>query len=188
MHRVKAEGLVRVPGAITARTLITVDDEGRKQTTAYPGANHAFSERDLPREAFTNGVVIPLAAIVSMNADEAQAITGVEVRDRNSAFEAVRVLQERGAARIAIGAAQGRAIAGDGAMEWLENYDVDVIDTTGAGDAFAAGVAVATAEGRTFADACRFGHAAAALAVTVFGARPSLPARAAVEALATQPR
>jgi len=58
----------------------------------------------------------------------------------------------------------------------------DVVDPTGAGDAFVAAFAVARAEGRRTLDAVRVGVAAGACAVEVAGAQPSMPHRAAVEA------
>ncbi len=57
------------------------------------------------------------------------------------------------------------------------------MDATGAGDAFAAGLAVALAEGRNFQQAGMFANAAAALATTKLGAQPALPRRPQVLAL-----
>ena len=61
-----------------------------------------------------------------------------------------------------------------------------MVDTTGAGDAFNAGLAVALAEGKPLADAVRFANAAAALCVTKPGTARSTPYRADVEALYMQ--
>ncbi len=58
---------------------------------------------------------------------------------------------------------------------------VDAVDTTGAGDAFRAGLAVRLAEGAPIDDAVRFANACGALACTVEGAEPAMPRRAAVE-------
>jgi ribokinase len=57
------------------------------------------------------------------------------------------------------------------------------VDPTGAGDAFCGALAVALAEGRDPVDAVRFAAAAGACAVQVAGAEPSMPTRAAVDAL-----
>jgi ribokinase len=62
-------------------------------------------------------------------------------------------------------------------------FPAAAVDTTGAGDAFAAGVAVALHEGRSLADAVAFGAASGALATESHGARAALPDRRAVEAL-----
>jgi len=58
-----------------------------------------------------------------------------------------------------------------------------VVDPTGAGDSFCAALTVALAEGRSLVAATRFGNAAGALACRVAGAEPSMPTRAAVDAL-----
>jgi ribokinase len=60
-------------------------------------------------------------------------------------------------------------------------YRVQPVDTTGAGDAFRAGLAVSLAEGRGIDAAVRFANAVGALACTVLGAEPSMPDRQRVE-------
>lgn len=65
----------------------------------------------------------------------------------------------------------------------IPTYKVDVVDTTGAGDAFNGGLAVALAEGKSLAEAIAFANATAALCVTKPGTAPSMPRRAEVEAL-----
>ncbi|MEW6252966.1 MAG: ribokinase [Planctomycetota bacterium] len=62
-------------------------------------------------------------------------------------------------------------------------HSVQVVDTTAAGDAFTAGLAVARAAGHSLEEAVCFANAAGALACTRLGAQPSLPHRAEVEAL-----
>ena len=58
-----------------------------------------------------------------------------------------------------------------------------VIETTGAGDAFNGGFAVALAEGRGIVEAVRFGCAVAGISVTRHGTADSMPRRDEVEAL-----
>jgi ribokinase len=55
------------------------------------------------------------------------------------------------------------------------------VDTTAAGDAFVAGLAVALAEGQGLYEAVRWGNAAGGLATTVLGAQTSLPTREVLE-------
>lgn len=61
-------------------------------------------------------------------------------------------------------------------------YAADAIDTTAAGDAFTAALAVALSEGRTLAAACRFANAAGSVSCETLGAQPAMPTREAVEA------
>ena len=58
-----------------------------------------------------------------------------------------------------------------------------VVETTGAGDAFNGGFAVALSEGRDVVEAVRFGCATAGISVTRAGTAPSMPTRAEIEAL-----
>lgn len=60
-------------------------------------------------------------------------------------------------------------------------FPADAVDTTGAGDAFCAGFAVALAEGATDTDAVRWGCAAGAHMVEHEGVIPGLPMRAQLE-------
>lgn len=70
----------------------------------------------------------------------------------------------------------------DGEKEVLiPSYQVEAVDTTGAGDTFNAAFAVALAEGEGFSDSIRFANRAASLSVTKFGAQGGMPTRAAVE-------
>lgn len=67
-------------------------------------------------------------------------------------------------------------------------FRVDVVDTTGAGDAFSGALATALAEGSTMHEAVRFANAAAALCCTRPGTSVSMARRAEVDALlAAQP-
>jgi sulfofructose kinase len=61
-------------------------------------------------------------------------------------------------------------------------FRVDVVDTTGAGDAFHGAFAVALAEGRSAAECARVAAAVAALKCTRLGARAGLPWRGALDA------
>ncbi|MEL0129724.1 MAG: PfkB family carbohydrate kinase, partial [Paracoccaceae bacterium] len=57
----------------------------------------------------------------------------------------------------------------------------DVVETTGAGDAFNGGLAVSLSEGATSLEAVKFGCATASISVTRAGTAPSMPTREEVE-------
>jgi ribokinase len=127
--------------------------------------------------------LLTLADAVLANAEEAQALSGIEVDDKESALAAARAIRQRGARHVAVGAKGGRAVVSDTDERWLPDHPVTPLDTTGAGDACASGIAVGIREGFPFAKACELGHAAAALATTRLGALASLPTRQAVKKL-----
>lgn len=65
----------------------------------------------------------------------------------------------------------------------MQAVSVKVVDTTGAGDSYNSGLAMALAEGKDIVQAAKFAACAGALACTHLGVIPSLPDRAAVEDL-----
>jgi ribokinase len=70
-----------------------------------------------------------------------------------------------------------------GRIERIGPFKVKVVDTTAAGDAFTAALAVGRAEGMDLPQSVRFANAAGALCCTIFGAQPALPSRDAVDQL-----
>ncbi|WP_121743083.1 carbohydrate kinase family protein [Natronorubrum halophilum] len=62
-------------------------------------------------------------------------------------------------------------------------FDVDVVDTTGAGDAFVAGSIAALRDGSSLEDVLEFANAVAATATTENGAMAALPARGSVKSV-----
>ena len=122
--------------------------------------------------------------LISPNRSEAEAILGRPLPDTAAAIAAARELVARGAgaAVITLGGA-GAAWCAEGASGHLPAIPVRAIDTTAAGDAFKAALALRWAEGASVPEAARFALAAGALAASRAGAQPSLPRRREVEAL-----
>ncbi len=83
---------------------------------------------------------------------------------------------------VTLGSRGALAVTAEAAVE-VPARQVDVVDTTGAGDTFNAAFLTATLRGRPLADRLAFANAAAALAVTGLGPRGHLPTAADVEAL-----
>jgi ribokinase len=111
------------------------------------------------------------------NEIEAHMLTG-----RMTPEEAAAVLLPETRRGVVISLGEQGAMAVDrAALLRFPAYKVNVVDTTGAGDAFRAGLAVMLAQGRPPDDAVRFANACGALACTVMGAEPSMPKREAVE-------
>jgi ribokinase len=105
------------------------------------------------------------------NEIEAHMLTG-----RMTSEEAAAVLlpETRRGVVISLGV-QGAMAVDRAALNRFPAHKVKVVDTTGAGDAFRAGLAVKIAEGASLGDAVRFANACGALACTVMGAEPSMP-------------
>lgn len=68
----------------------------------------------------------------------------------------------------------------------MPGVTVPVVDTTGAGDAFNSGLAMALAEGKGLVEAVKYANCAGAIACTKLGVIPALGHLAQVEALFRQ--
>lgn len=128
--------------------------------------------------------VLRLVDVIRPNASEAETLTGVSVRDRPSAKRAAGILLRRGAGAVVVQAGEtGDLLVTPSEERFLPRLPVESVDATGAGDAFAAALAVGLAEERPLAEAALLGNAAAALATTKLGAQAGLPRRAEVQKL-----
>lgn len=79
---------------------------------------------------------------------------------------------------------EGALAAGSWGWTRVPSFAVETVDTTAAGDAFNAGLAVALGRGGSnLPEATRYACACGALATTKFGAQPSLPDEEAVQHL-----
>lgn len=105
--------------------------------------------------------------------------------EHHGADDPVAFLRAQGVERAALthGAAGATLLTPDGIVD-VEAVDIEVVDTTGAGDAFHAALADAwLLDGRPAQAAGRFAAAVAALNCTGEGARGGLPTRTAVQQL-----
>jgi ribokinase len=122
---------------------------------------------------------------VTPNESEAATLTGIPVANIADAERAADILLTKGARNVVITlGAQGALVKNSRLRIHVPAIDAGrVVETTGAGDAFNGGFAIALSEGKDAVAATRFGCAVAGISVTRAGTAPSMPARAEVEAL-----
>ena len=124
-------------------------------------------------------------SVITPNETEARACLGLCAGERADEEALGRRLLERGcgAALLTLGERGCLCVTADGS-EHIPGFAIpEVVDTTGAGDAFNAALAVALAEGRPLREAARFANAAAALCCTTLATLPSYRRRTEVNAL-----
>jgi len=129
--------------------------------------------------------ILKLCDFVTPNEIEAEQITGIPVKSINDAEIAAGKLLEKGAkaAVITLGE-QGALFKDKNQVIHQPSYEVGpVVETTGAGDAFNGGLAVALAEEMPIDKALRFACATASISVTRQGTAPSMPDRNEIEIL-----
>lgn len=128
---------------------------------------------------------LALCDIVTPNESETESLTGLPVTTIPEAEVAARALLARGvgACLITLGERGALYVDRDRSFHVPVISAGKVLDTTGAGDAFNGGFAVALTEGRGVEDAVRFGCATAGISVTRAGTAPAMPSRAEIDAL-----
>jgi sulfofructose kinase len=128
--------------------------------------------------------VLPLVDHAIFSEPGLRSFAGADSLDndanRRAALKKVRDLGCRIAAVTRGG--KGLLWLDDHGLHHLPAFEVEVVDTTGAGDVFHGAYALAMGEGQTVQQAMRFAAAVAALKCTRQGGRAGIPTRAEVDA------
>jgi len=127
---------------------------------------------------------LALVDYLTPNESEASALSGIEVAGLDDSRRAAAALLERGVGAVVV------TLGSQGALLHDRHRSVHVpavaagpvVETTGAGDAFNGGFAVALARGADALDAVRFGVEVAGVAVTRAGTAASMPTLAELRA------
>jgi ribokinase len=119
--------------------------------------------------------LLRLSDILLLNSSEASSITNI-----NDHHEAAKILNKIVSTVIIKMGDKGVYVKSNATEFTIKAHKVNVVDTTGAGDAFSAGFITGLLEGRDLKEAVIFANAVAALKITKMGAR-SLPTRKEVE-------
>jgi ribokinase len=116
------------------------------------------------------------------NETELRILMGLAPDDPTPTEDLAQKLRQRGVGTlvVTIGGEGALVLTGEGMIR-VPGAPVDVVDTTGAGDAFNSGLAVALAEGKELVQAVKFANCAGALACTRLGVIPALASRQTVD-------
>ena len=131
--------------------------------------------------------LLSLVDMITPNETEAQILTGVAVNSDEDAARAAAVLHQKGIRTVLITlGSRGVWLSEQGNGHRIPGFRVEAVDTIAAGDTFNGALITALIEQRPMAEAVRFAHAAAAIAVTRRGAQPSVPWRDEIDSFLQQ--
>lgn len=110
------------------------------------------------------------------NREEAELLSGMEIKTMQDCEEACRKIRARGVKSVVVTLGeQGIYYQSEDQAEKLAPYPTEVVDVTGAGDAFASGLLYGVVNGEPLGRACRLGMAASALTLqTEYSVSPLL--------------
>ncbi len=178
----------------TGVAVVLVDEGGENQIVVAPGANSTLGEVELPaHDAVLCQLEIPDEAVVSawegctgvfcLNAAPARPIAvdaDVTVVNR---YELESLSRRDGLVAVTLGA-EGATLLEDGEeIARARPPVVEAVDGTAAGDAFTACLLVSLLEAREPGESLERACAAGAIAASRFGAQPSLPTAAEIDAI-----
>jgi ribokinase len=178
----------------TGVAVIQVDGSGETTIAVAPGANAALGAVELPaHDAVLCQLEVPDAAVLSawegcsglfcLNAAPARPVAVDAELTVVNRHELEALARRDGLVALTLGA-EGAVLLDDGEeIARAAPPAVAVVDGTAAGDAFTACLLVSLLEERPYAAALRRACAAGALAASRFGAQPSLPTAAEVDAI-----
>ncbi|MHC1740600.1 MAG: ribokinase [Anaerolineaceae bacterium] len=114
--------------------------------------------------------------ILVPNEIEASLLTGIEVHDLGSASKAAQQLISLGIKKVILTLGKkGSLLVTKGNCIHIPAYEVEAVDTTGAGDSFIGGLATSITKGFSLEDAAHYASFVGALTVTRRGAQISFP-------------
>ena len=120
--------------------------------------------------------------LVTPNEVEARILTEIACDDIEGCRQAARVFMEKGVERVIITIGKRGVYYYDGETEEIiGNYNVKVLDTTGAGDAFNGGLLAGLSQGMELLSAARYGNVVSNLAVTKLGTAPAMPTKQEID-------
>jgi ribokinase len=196
----------------TGRALIVVDDRGENSIVVVPGANATVTapaplprssvmlcQLEVPIDAVATSLAVARAAgaLTVLNPAPAAALPGAVLADCDVIVPNEHELALLGGVDALLAAGCGAVVVTRGgagvdvhaggtagtAPLHVPPFPVDVVDTTGAGDAFCGALAARLAAGDPLEVAVRWAAAAGALATTVAGAVPAQPRADAIREL-----
>jgi ribokinase len=122
--------------------------------------------------------VLQLVDVLTPNQTEAKVLTGRSPDAAVEPEEVARDLIRTGVTQVVMTLGEkGALIVTASSCQHVSAMPMSVVDTTGAGDAFNAGLATALASGESLESAVKFAVVTGGLAVTKEGVIPSLPRR-----------
>ena len=136
----------------------------------------------VPEAEQTRDQILAAATVLRLDAQEAELLADQDIPDEAAARAVAQDLLGRGphTVIIAVGT-DGNLVAWPGGATLLPLVDAEVVDTTGSGDAFVAGLTWALDRGEDRVRAGRLATAAAGLTVGHPGGRPTLTAAKVTE-------
>ncbi|TXK85896.1 ribokinase [Paenibacillus sp. N3.4] len=131
--------------------------------------------------------ILHLIDVLILNETEAESLTGIPVTNEYQAIQASVKLIDGGVGKVVLTLGSKGALFSDSNfnVKHVPSFDVQVVDTTAAGDTFIGVLAATTGSTDISEETLRFASAAAAIKITRKGALDGIPNKSEIEAFLT---
>lgn len=164
---------VALKAARAATGCVVLDGAPEPPSADRPSADRPSADRSSPHRL--SDELLACADVVRADHREAELLCGRKITGADDAVRAAHEVRERGPGFVAFAVdGVGNVFAWDGGELVLPLGDVEVVDTTGGGDAFVAALTFGLTRGDGPEDAARRAVEAAGATVTRPGGRPDL--------------
>lgn len=120
--------------------------------------------------------------IIKPNETEVQTLSGIKANSKDDIVKAAKSLLEKGANTVIVTLGKnGSLLVTKEKVQSFKSLDVQVVDTTAAGDSFTAALAKSLLEGNSIEKSIEFGHLVSSIVVTKKGAQTSIPNQAEID-------
>lgn len=116
--------------------------------------------------------------IIKPNETELQTLCGAKIENQDDIILLAKSLMNKGVKNVIVTLGEkGSILVNKDEVTKFEAINVNVVDTTAAGDTFTAGLVKTLIDGKSLNEAIKYGHIVSALAVTKPGAQSSIPTK-----------
>lgn len=128
--------------------------------------------------------LFPKISYLMPDASETEGLTGIRPDSVDNGVQAAQKLMELGVKTAVVRLEEGGCVVMNGHHTLhVPPVPVEVVDLTGAGDAFVGAFAVAVLERQSLRDALCFASAVSHSSITVYGSQPAYPSREGIRQL-----
>ncbi len=124
----------------------------------------------------TDDKILKRADYIIPNESELEILSGVTINSVKDAEEQALKLLKKGAKNVIVTLGnKGALLVTQEKVQYFDIFPAEVVDTTGAGDAFCGALSFALSNGKPIEDAIKIANAVSALSVTKIGTAPAMP-------------
>lgn len=143
--------------------------------------NKLFVLDPAPAKSNLNEELYKCVDIIKPNETELAILTNTKPKNKDEIIECAKVLNNKGVKNVIVTlGGDGSILVNNDIIKEFKALDVDVVDTTAAGDSFTAALICSLSQNKSLEEAIIFAHTVSSIVVTKRGAQSSIPTQSEI--------